>query len=199
MTASEISNLISAISKLAWPVAILVLAIVFRRTIVQQIGRMKTFKTPGTEITFAERVDEAVRQSGKVIDSLAVQVASERQAHLTRLASSDPRRAIRSAWDMVREAAQDAARRRNLEWTNTRGLAERLGQDGVLSGDVVNLIRNLRNLRYDMANGENEDITSTTATAYVSAASNAADVLLAVPTREASPGDGARDPAATVG
>jgi hypothetical protein len=173
--------LIGAISRLAWPVAVIALAIVFRKTIAEQLGRLKTIKTAGAEMNFAERVDEAVRESGKLTEALVGQVADERQANLARIASADPPRAIKGAWEMVREAAQDVARRRGLDWATTKDLVERISSEGELDSAVVRLVLDLRNLRYEMTDQEKQNVAPATATAYVAAAGNVADVLRAIP------------------
>lgn len=180
-TATNVSNLIDAASRLAWPVSIVVLAIIFRKTISLQLERLKTLKAPGTEMTFADRLDEAVRESGKLTASLASQVTHERQAHLSLLVSTNPRKAINEAWELVREAAQEVARHRGMDWTTTKDLVVRLGRDEELSGEVVRLLLDMRNLRYEMVDQLQHDITSTTAAAYVAAAANAAYILRALP------------------
>ena len=175
-TATDVSSLISAISRLAWPVAVIILAIVFRTTIAQQMGRLKTFKAAGTEVTFAERLDEVVRESGKLTSDIVEQVSTERQAYLSRLATTDPWKAIKGAWEMIREAAQDIARRADMDWISTKDLAERLGREGKLGSDVVGLILDLRREGGQLLLG----IAATTATAYVAAATNVVDVLRAL-------------------
>jgi hypothetical protein len=141
------------------------------------MGRLRTFKAAGAEMTFAERIDEAMRETGKLTQALVDQVANERRAYLSRLAAIDPRKAIRDSWDIVREGAQDVARRRGMTWSTTKHFAEKLGGEGVLSSMMVELILDLRNLRYDMADQEQQEVTATTAAAYVAAATNLADAL----------------------
>ena len=82
---------------------------------------------------------------------------------------------------MVREAAMDVAGRRGIAWASTKDLTEHLSRGGQLPSTVAKLILDLRNLRYKMADQEQQDITSTTATAYVVAAANVAEVLRTVP------------------
>lgn len=172
---TDTAALISAFAGLAWPVAVVILILAFRKTIVEQLARLQTFKAIGAEATFAARVDDALRQSVKLAGVSEVWAA--RQTHLLQLASTDPSRAIREAWEVVREAAQGVARRRQIAWTTTKDFAERLEQDKMLGSDTVQLILNLRSIRYDMADDPNENVTPTTATAYVTAAAGVADLL----------------------
>lgn len=173
--ATDTATLISAFAGLAWPVAIVILILAFRKTIVEQLGRLQTFKAVGAEATFAARVDDALRQSVRLAG--VTEVLAARQAHLLQLASTDPGKAIRNSWEVVREAAQGLARRRQISWTTTKDFAELLEQDKMLGGETVQLILNLRSIRYDMADDPNEKVTSTTATAYVTAAAGVADLL----------------------
>jgi hypothetical protein len=111
----------------------------------------------------------------------ADEVIYQREAHLSLLASTNPKKAIREAWETVREAAQEVARRRGIAWTTTKDLVERLGREKEISGTVVRVMRDLRNLRYDMDHQEQQDITPTAATAYVAAAASVADALRTLP------------------
>lgn len=191
--ATETARLISAFSKLAWPVAVVILILAFRKTIAEQTRRLQTLKAAGAEATFAERVDDVLRESGKLAGQV-VEVTAARQAHLLQLASTNAREAIRKGWEVVREAAQGVARRRHLGWTSTKDLVERLEEEGLLDSSAVQLILNLRSLRYDMADDPQQEITSTTATAYVTAAASAADLLAKVPGAAAiSPNSGSEE------
>lgn len=173
--AAETATLISALAGLAWPVAVVVLVLTFRRTIAEQLGRLQTFKAVGTEATFEARVDDALRQSARLAG--VSEVSAARQAHLIQLASSEPNKAIRRAWEVVRESAQALARRREIAWSTTKDFAELLEQDKELDSDTVQLILNLRSLRYDVVDDPQEQVTPTTATAYVTAATSVADLL----------------------
>jgi hypothetical protein len=173
--ATETATLISALAGLAWPVAVVVLVLTFRRTIAEQLGRLQTFKAVGTEATFEARVDDALRQSAKLAG--VSEVSAARQAHLIQLASTEPNKAIRRAWEVVRESAQALARRREIAWSTTKDFAELLEQDKELDSDTVQLILNLRSLRYDVVDDPQEQVTPTTATAYVTAATSVADLL----------------------
>jgi hypothetical protein len=126
-------------------------------------------------------LENAVQESGKLTGALVDQISNERRTFLTQLASTDPRKAIRQAWEMVREAATDVAGRQGVSWTTTKDFAVLLSRERQLSGPVVKLILDLRNLRYEMADEEDQEIRSTTATAYVAAAANVADVLRTLP------------------
>ena len=126
-------------------------------------------------------LENVVQESGRLTESVVDWIASERRTFLTQLASTDPRKAIKQAWEMVREAATDVAGRQGISWTSTKAFAEILSREGQLSGPIVKLILDLRNLRYEMAGEEDQEVRSTTATAYVAAAANVADVLRALP------------------
>lgn len=126
-------------------------------------------------------LEDAVQESGKLTETLVDQIANERQTHLTRIASTDPQEAIKEAWEMVREAAEDIAGRRGISFTSTKDLTAHLSREGQLSGNTVKLILDLRNLRYQLVDQDQQEVRSTTATAYVAAAANVADVLRTLP------------------
>jgi hypothetical protein len=182
---TETATLIGAISKLAWPAAVVILILVFRRPIAEQVNRLQAFKAVGAEVTFAARVDDALRASAKLATQVVDQVSAARQAHLLQLASTNPREAIHQGWEVVREAAQGVARRRQLIWDTTKDLVEHLEKEGLLDSSTVRLVLDLRSLRYDMADDPQQEITSITANAYVTAATSVADLLSTVTGSEA--------------
>lgn len=178
--ATEVAPLIGAISRLAWPVAVITLVLAFRRPIAEQVGRMRVFKAGGAEVTFAERVDDALRASAKIAKQVADEVSAARRAQLLQLASVNAREAVPQGWTVVREAAQGAARRRQLTWSTTKDFIEYMEHEGTVDSSTVRLVLDLRSLRYDMADDPQQDVTSTTATAYVTAATSVADLLSAM-------------------
>jgi hypothetical protein len=183
---TETATLISAISKLAWPAAVVILILIFRKPIAEQVSRLQAFKAAGAEVTFAARVDDALRASAKLATQVVDKVTAARQAHLLQLASTNPREAVYQGWEVVREAAQGVARRRQLTWDTTKDLVEHLEKEGLLDSSTVRLVLNLRSLRYDMADDPQQDITSITANAYVTAATSVADLLSTITNSEAS-------------
>lgn len=126
-------------------------------------------------------LEKTVQESGKLALTPEDQISNARTTFLFRRASADPIDAIKGAWEMVREAAQDVARRRGVAWKTTKDLTELLAVEGLLDSNVVKLILDLRSLRYHMADRDQDDLTSSTATAYISAAANVADNLRALP------------------
>jgi hypothetical protein len=178
---TEAAALISAISKLAWPVAIVILILAFRRPIAEQVSRLQALKAGGAEFTFAQQVDDALRASAKLATQVVDEVSAARRDHLTKLASTNAREAIHQGWIVVREAAQGVGRRRELNWSTTKDLVEYLEKEGLLDSSTVQLVLNLRSLRYDMADNPQQEVTSTTATAYITAATGVADLLSTVP------------------
>ena len=125
--------------------------------------------------------ENVVQESGRLTESLVDQIAGERRASLTRLAATDPRKAIKQAWEMVREGAMDVAGRQGIAWTSTKVFAEFMSRERRLGRPVVKLILDLRNLRYEMPDEEDREVRSTTATAYVEAAANVVDLLRTLP------------------
>jgi hypothetical protein len=179
--ATEAATLISAFSRLAWPVALVILVLAFRRPIAEQVSRVQAFKAGGAEVTFAARVDDALRASAKLVTQVVGEVAAARQDYLLQLASRDPREAVHQGWELVREAAQGVARRRQLAWTTTKALVEDMDKKKLLDGETVQLVLNLRSLRYDVADDPAQEVTSTAANTYVLAATSAMDLLSKVP------------------
>jgi hypothetical protein len=74
--------------------------------------------------------ENVARESGRLTESAVDQIASERRASLIRLASTDPRKAIKRAWEMVREGAMDVAGRQGIAWTSTKVFAEFMSREG---------------------------------------------------------------------
>jgi hypothetical protein len=191
MSTSAVINaatLISAISKLAWPLAVAGLVLAFRKPIAEQVTRLQAIKAGGAEFTFAQQVDDALRASARLAPHLVDEVSAARRNYLTKLASTDAKEAVHQGWRVVREAAQGVARRRQLTWSTTKDLVEYLEKERLLDRSAVELVLNLRSLRYDMADNPDQVITPTIATAYVSAASSVADLLSRIPGSEGDSG-----------
>jgi hypothetical protein len=68
-----------------------------------------------------------------------------------------------------------------MSWTTTKDFAELLSREGQLSSPVADLILDLRKFQYEMADEEDQEVRSTTATTYVAAAANVTDALRALP------------------
>ena len=78
--AADAAALVSAISRLAWPLAVVVLAVTFRRPIAEQVARVRAVRAGNTEVTFAERVDDALRASAKLQAQAVDAVLAARQS-----------------------------------------------------------------------------------------------------------------------
>jgi hypothetical protein len=177
---TDASALIGAVASLMWPVVLLVAIFLFRKNIAERVGRLQSFKAAGAEMTFSDRADQLMRDSGAVIDTPKNEEPSPRQTFLIRMAATDPRAAIRQAWLMIRDSAMGLAKRMEIPWKSTDSFSRRLVERGLLDSQTLLLILNLRRLYYDIENHPEEDVTPSTAAAYVAAAGSVADAISAI-------------------
>jgi hypothetical protein len=111
----QITELLNAISKFAWPAVALFALIKFRRTIAERLGHMRSLKAPGgAELSFAERAETLLVHAGEVPGERELTVDMHQQILLNRRATEDPRAAVMQAFRRVRDALVRAVSWHNL-------------------------------------------------------------------------------------
>jgi hypothetical protein len=135
----QIADLVSALSKIAWPIAIVVLAIRFRPQISSLIGGIRRATGAGFEFEFQE-------QTREVLDDLSgsgLQIGPAEQKLIGELSKTNPRLAINLAWARVRDSSSRAGVAVGVGSRSTVRRIERLGQKGFATEEIVNLARTL--------------------------------------------------------
>ena len=103
----------SAVGSLAWPVAIVTLALLFQKPIVELIERMNLFEAGGAKFGFEKAAERLVDRSAG-IDEPDPEIAKEnesRKSELLTMALTSPSGAVIEAWKDIELAARELAER----------------------------------------------------------------------------------------
>ncbi len=134
---------------LAWPVASVAIALIFRAQIQVLLVRMKKGKLGPAEFEFEQGVLQAQRELPQ--DVLPATAHAAGTSELDRIAF-EPRAAVLDAWLKVESALNELAAARGSHKNaggaqNATTTATDLVRDGLLDPWLLNLIRDLRRLR----------------------------------------------------
>ncbi|MFZ5519939.1 MAG: hypothetical protein ACOZD0_01910 [Pseudomonadota bacterium] len=154
---SFIAELVKA---LAWPLATVAIAVIFRSQLVSLLGRLKGGKLGPAEFAF-ERAVEKLEAAAVDLPSTAAGRASSSDIQL---ATTSPRAAIIEAWLEIEENAIAFALCRNLVQPTARrnpmGAINGVYKSGFLSESQKAILRELQELRNDAAH--NPDFSPST-------------------------------------
>ena len=135
---------------LAWPVASVLIAVLFREQIAALLARMKKGKLGPAEFEFDEAV-LALEQEFKPISDEAKTSSSSPDSAPRASTETNPRTAILEAWLKVESAAKELGKKHSAEHDqlpNDTGLTVRLlRMKGVIDWEHEKLFRQLRVLR----------------------------------------------------
>ena len=175
----QITELLNAISKFAWPAVALFALIKFRRTIAERLGHVRSLKAlGGTELSFDERAESLLVHTSEVAGEQKLTVDMHQQILLNQLATEDPREAIMKSFRMVRNALVRAVSWHNLpEGHTTPERLDTLVENGLLKQDAATLCITLRELYYDIEDKPDSKVAPTVAVAFVMAALSLSNVI----------------------
>lgn len=169
----------SLITGLAWPVVVVILALVFRKHIAALIGRVKSYKGMGQELTFGDRLADAESSVEEAALSVrgnetgpgwAVEIEP---SPLAREAEANPSFVVIRSWEQVVSALNDLAGvglpMDNRRSRNTSSLLRELQRAELVSSEFATAAAELRDLRNKVAHGEHNP-TSGEAAAYAESA-----------------------------
>lgn len=151
----------SLVASLSWPVMIICVVVIFRTPLSGLIGRLKSYKGLGQEVTFGDRlagaeasVEEALLQS-KIAGAEARECLAAEPSPLVREAEGNPSFVVIRAWEQMLEALADlfAAAFPDENQRRTQPLHD-LEQSKVAPREYVTAIRELRDLRNRVAHGQ---------------------------------------------
>ncbi len=175
----------SIVQSLAWPAVVVALLFILRRPISALLGRIKTAKGYGVELSFSEAADK-VREAVAEIDEQAAeghgQFAARPPEVLPRPVpvpeDVDPTYAVLLAWQRVDEAVAKLAKRTGIEYggsgyVSPAMVARELTRRGVIQDSYAVAVRSLGSLRNAVAHGQRA-VTPDEAQAF---ADSAADLV----------------------
>jgi hypothetical protein len=138
----------SIISSLAWPCAVVALAMLMRDPLGKLLPLIRTLKFKDIQIDIAERLD-AVREKVDVEGEVPAVSTEEPPSSFKALAQADPRSAVLSAWIPVEIEINEISQKLHLETKRgVMGLIHQLRSKGVLDQltfDTLDQLRRIRN------------------------------------------------------
>lgn len=158
------SNVTQIITSAIWPVAAIILALIFKESIQELLSRIKGVSAFGLEAKLAERAEEARDQA----EDIEV-VSSPAAEALLDVAVSAPWRAVHQAWLLIQKTARGAAKGGYGDGTTTPERVRSLLQKNEVSSDTYQLAIVLAGLYHDMKKTP-ERIDAAAASNYVQAA-----------------------------
>lgn len=154
----------SVVGSVAWPVAILILGIVFRKQLIELLKRLQDFKVPGAEATFAAGLDKVELRLGdlKATEDKAVaeQVSEDSKTNEEPASmdssATDPTGTVIRSWEELAKAVigllpPDPRNRRHL---NIIYVVRRLVAQGDISELFAETVMDLYRLRTQVAHGK---------------------------------------------
>jgi hypothetical protein len=153
---------------LAWPIAATIIAIVFRRQLIDLMARIRKGKLGPAEFEFEERVREVVSEA----QELELPKLAERQALPSPAqATAEARLIVMDVWLEVERAVHQLAVNHNLVnallLPGTPSIISSLRKAGIVSPELASLYRDLRALRNQAAHEFDFSPSSEAVVAYV--------------------------------
>jgi hypothetical protein len=149
---------------LSWPVLLLVLVLVFRRPLVDLLGRLKNWEGFGQRAEFGETADRVAETAEAAIEAKQVGASPvediERYGSLALEADSNPSYVVTAAWHEMEEPIRQLARL-TLDYPEDRvalssvgSLVSALRRREILDSSSVEGFNQLRTLRNAVAHGQ---------------------------------------------
>lgn len=160
----------SIVAEVAWPVAVLVLALLLRDPLRGMIPLLQRMRYKDFEMDFGRKLAEAREEAGVEAQAETDAEPTPEEVRIIELAKVSPRAAVTEAWRWVELASLDAARSllgdkfRNK--TFTFQAIRKLEQDERIDRGAVLLMRDLRGLRNDAVHSPDFAVSSEAAVEY---------------------------------
>ena len=164
------------IKSVAWPVTVLMCALLLRRHLEKLIPLVRTVKYSDVEIRFGREVAELAKSADAAsVPIQTPQAGKDKWEALMRLAQIRPRTAIRMAFRKVEEAITDAARARKIEIADgAQAMPMVIGaillNNGAITTVQYDLLSRLRQLENEAELAPPDGITAESASDFVSLA-----------------------------
>lgn len=150
---------VSLIGALAWPLAALVIALVFRRPLLALLARLDELSWGDKAARFARKLDRLESEappSPAEPDGPEIALSGDHGRFL-KLLNLSPNAAVLDSWSRVEEALQSLALTHALASTDAANASQALQQRGILPARTVGMIGEMRALRHAAAH--NQDIS----------------------------------------
>ncbi|MNC41976.1 hypothetical protein D3C75_907710 [compost metagenome] len=142
----------SVVTSIAWPTAIVTLAVLLRSPLARLLPLIRTLKYKDLQIDLGEQL-EAVKEQVEASSDASSNDPEEPTSTYKDLARIDPRAAVLSAWVPVELALKDLAFKRGLYTlqASPAAMAKRLQEHGLLDQVTYDTLSKLRAIRNEAA------------------------------------------------
>jgi hypothetical protein len=170
----------------AWPAAVVILVLLFRKPLVELIPLLKNLKYKELELEFGEQIKKVEEEIAQAIPAPAFSEATTTPAPSTedvalQLASVEPRAGIFQAWREVENAAHEAVARHNIPAASRRlTLMQTLSQNRLVAPEQMAVLNKLNELRNRAVHNSDIPISFETAKEFIEAAGRVAAYLCQV-------------------
>lgn len=143
----------SVIGSLAWPIAVVLLAVLIRAPLAKVIPRVRTIRYGDLHLDIGEQID-AVKEEVEAIDESPTQEVDEVPVSFHALAKTDPRAAVLSAWIPLETELIDIANKLDADiWKGAKATHSPMMINRALLGErlidkaTYNALEQLRRIR----------------------------------------------------
>ncbi|MEO5716794.1 MAG: hypothetical protein ABIT37_25165 [Luteolibacter sp.] len=178
---SDITTSIAAVlNAIAWPLAILIIVLIFRKGISRLISRLKKGKFGGSEWEFETLIKDAESDA----PFTASQTPTEIDPAIIALAETQPRGAVISAWLQIERLVDEVMESRGIptSYPNRRSpltSIREIERAQILTSDYIALFHDLRVLRNEAAHSRDFDPSPESVLRYLQLSSNLMTALRA--------------------
>jgi len=176
--ADSTSNVLQAISSLAWPAIVLTAIIMFQSPLRAAIGRVSEVDVGSTKVVLQKQADDAANTTKSVIGTGVgapdtPPIIAEAKTNATKAPASSVLDAWTGVENATRQAAQDAP---GVTSPSVADVVNAYVQSKDMDSSLVPVAKTLESLRA-VAAGEPKMISAATATSFVSAADDLARLI----------------------
>jgi len=168
--------IVEIIKALAYPVAIIVVVLAFRKSVLRLLPYLTTFKYDKFEVQFAKEVAAVEKQAQAALPPVPQKSQYEAiREQLMNLAMSSPEAAIIEAWRYLETQFIEAATHHELDIapavrTMPMVIAALLYKDDAITEAQHALVRRLRDLRNEVSHNRNGVVDIERAISYIESA-----------------------------
>jgi hypothetical protein len=174
-------HFVELVKALAWPVAVIWIAYIFRAEVRQLLGRVSSFKYKDVEASFEKSLIKAEKSAENIakphINESETDLSQKEQ--LLRISDVSPRAAIVEAWTLIETAAMKNGLSSGsaIKRTNPKMILDYLASSGKFSPDSLELINQLRQIRNKASHMPDFAVTQSEAERYLNLAVKSAAVI----------------------
>lgn len=167
------------VDAVAWPIAVLLIALLFRSELRSLLGRMTTLKYKELQAEFEKKLDSAEKEAKAISTNKAIDqkiytnvmdYIEDTKSRLIRIAEVSTRAAIIEAWTELETAIHYTAKEKGMDEgkrVSMNQLIERLVEKGMISKKLLTLYNDLRALRNQVAHTREYHVTYSQAERYI--------------------------------